>query len=161
MKFQALFFITVLFLLNSCSDDDAMQNELVIGCPTEKIVQSKESAAPLLIGKWEWIKTFYVNRPDGTSVETSYSSGKQIFFDFKDDKVIITENNIITEETYEIVASELNTALTEQQLKINFIKATGELRESSILRLSISGQCLTLVNSYDDAGGDLNFQKMN
>jgi hypothetical protein len=160
MKFKVAFFIIIIFLLNSCSDNE-MQEQLVIGCPTDEIVRTKESAAALLIGKWEWIKTFYVNSASGYYVETSYSSGKQITFEFKADKVIITENNIISEETYEIIVTELNASLAEQVLKVNFINANGELRESSILRLSTSGQCLTLINSYDDAGGDLNFQKMN
>ncbi|GCC53405.1 hypothetical protein SanaruYs_36490 [Chryseotalea sanaruensis] len=138
-----------------------MQEQLVIGCPTDEIVRTKESAAALLIGKWEWIKTFYVNRASGNSVETSFSSGKQITFEFKADKVIVTENNIVTEETYEIVFFDINSSQAEQELKINFIAETGEIRESSILHISILGDCLTLVNSYDDAGGDLNFQKMN
>lgn len=160
MKLQSLFFIILLILANSCSDNE-MQEQLVIGCPTDEIVRTKESAAALLMGKWEWIKTFYVNRASGQYVETSFSSGKQITFEFKTDKVIITENNIITEEAYEVIVSEFNVSLAEQELKVNFIKETGELRESSILRISILGDCLTLVNSYDDAGGDLNFQKVN
>lgn len=160
MKFQALFFIVVLFILNSCSDND-IQNELVIGCPTVEVAQTKENAAALLLGKWEWIKTTYTNRASGVYEENSYSSGKQIFFEFTSSKVIITENNTVTEESYEIVMDEVGTALAEQQLKINFTTTAGELRETSFLRVSASGQCLTLINSYDDAGGDLNFQKVN
>ncbi len=160
MKFQALFFIVLLFLFNSCSDND-IQNQLIIGCPTEEVAQTKENAAALLIGRWEWIKTFYTNSAIGNYVETSYSSGKQIFFEFTSNKVIITENNIVTEENYEIIVDDAGVAVAEQQLKISFTTTTGELREISILRVSASGQCLTLVNSYDDAGGDLNFQKVN
>lgn len=160
MKFQALFFIVFLLHLNSCSDAD-VQHELIIGCPTDEVAQTKENAAVLLLGKWEWIKTFYTNRASGNYVETSYSSGKQIFFEFKTDKVIITENNVVTEERYEIIVDEVGTAMAEQQLKINFTTTAGELREISLLRVSASGQCLTLINSYDDAGGDLNFQKVN
>jgi hypothetical protein len=147
-------------LLNSCSDN-ALENELIIGCPTEEIVRSKESAATLLMGKWEWIKSFYANEPSSDYVETSYSSGKQILFEFKTDRLVITENSVVTEETYEIVSSELNMLTAGEELEIKFFKATGELRDSSILRINISGQCLTLINSYDDAGADLNFQKIN
>lgn len=160
MKFQFLLFTIVLLLLSSCTDK-VLEDELIIGCPTEEAVGSKESAAALLIGKWEWIKSFYVNRLSGTYVETSYSSGKQIFFEFKADKLIITENSIVTEETYEIFSSELNMLTNEEELKIKFFNAAGELQDISILRINISGQCLTLINSYDDAGADLNFQKIN
>lgn len=160
MKFQALIFIVFLILFNNCSDVD-IQNQLIIGCPTDEIVQSKDSANLLLRGKWEWIKTFYANRASSNYVETSYSSGKQIFFEFNSNKLFITENNVVTEESYEIMVDGIGTALAEQQLKISFTTTTGELRETSILHLSISGQCLTLINSYDDAGGDLNFQKVN
>lgn len=160
MKFWVLFLIAVLFLLNSCSDAD-IQDELIIGCPTDEVAQTKENAAALLVGKWEWIKTTYINRASGVYVENSYSSGKQIFFEFTGNKLIITENNVMTEESYEIIVDEVSTALAEQQLKINFTTSTGELREISFLRVSVSGHCLTLINSYNDGGGDLNFQKMN
>ncbi|MCZ8215800.1 MAG: hypothetical protein O9262_06140, partial [Cyclobacteriaceae bacterium] len=160
MKFQFLLFILVLLLLSNCTDK-VLEDELIIGCPTEETVKSKESALALLIGKWEWIKTFYVSELSNDYVETSYSSGKQILFEFKPDRLVITENSVATEETYEILSSEMNTFTAGEELKIKFFKATGELRDSSILRISISGQCLTLVNSYNNTGADLNFQKIN
>lgn len=160
MKFNAPLFILVILLSLSCSDAD-LEKSLVIGCPTEDIVQIKEDAQRLLAGKWEWIKTFYINRASGNYIETSYDAGKSIFYEFGIGKVTITENNVSREETYEILVDEAMASFAEQQLKINFINANGELRESSLLLLSTTGQCLTLVNSYDDAGGDLNFQKTN
>jgi hypothetical protein len=63
----------------------------------------------------------------------------------------------LTEELYEIKFWGEGSNTADEILVVKFFKLTGEFQGASMLFLDTSGSCLTLVNSYNDAGGDLKF----
>lgn len=90
----------------------------------------------------------------------SKETAKTLTFEFSGEKVRILENSTLTEEKYEIEFWGEGTNTVDDILVVRFFKLTGEFQGTSMLQLNTSGTCLTLVNSYNDAGGDLNFKRV-
>lgn len=159
MKNGGLLFIGLILLMGNCTYDN-IENSHVTECSIMDIVKSKEQAQTLILGTWNWVKTTYTIRGTGTTTETPYSTDKILTFKFIDNKVQIFENNNLTEELYEIKFWGEGTNTVDDILAIRFFKLTGDFQGTSLLFLNPSGTCLTLVNSYNDAGGDLTFRRV-
>ena len=71
----------------------------------------------------------------------------------------VFETNDLTEELYEIKFWGEGSNTGDNILVVRFFGLTGEFQGASMLFLSTSGTCLTLVNSYNNEGGDLNFKR--
>lgn len=158
MRIYRLLFLGPLLILGSCSHD-TINKVQVTDCSIDSNVKSKETAKALIIGNWNWTKTTYTRRGTGITTETPLSTNKILTFEFTDKKVRVFDNNDLTEELYEIKFWGEGSNTVDDILVVNFFKLTGEFLGTSMLFLDTSGSCLTLVNSYNDAGGDLNFKR--
>ncbi len=156
MKKVGLLFIGLILFMGNCTYD-AVEKSEITDCSIDEIVKSREKARALILGKWNWVQTTYNRRGVGITTETPNSTGKVLTFKFFDNKVQILENNNLTEETYEIKFWGEGTNTVDEILVVRFFKLTGEFQGTSLLFLNASGTCLTLVNSYNDIGGDLKF----
>ena len=168
MKIRSLIFVGLIFCFSRCSEDslDQIRNEDVQvqseECLLEETIKEKELAKSAVIGKWKWIKTRYSSRGTKETIETPLSTNKEKVFEFVGDKLNIYENGIlILESNYEIKYWGEGTNTVDEQLNIWFFKPqTAEYGGTSVLFLSTSSTCLKLVNSYDDAGGDLYLKRI-
>ncbi len=158
MRINGLLFSGLIFILGNCTYD-SIDNGQTADCSIGDIVKSKDIAKTLIIGKWIWIKTTYARRGSGITTETPLSTDKTLTFEFTEKKIGVFENNDMTEEKYEIVFWGEGSNTVDDILVIRFFKLTGEFKGTSMLFLNTSGTCLTLGNSYNDAGGDLNFKR--
>ena len=158
MRINKLLFLGLLFILVNCTSD-TINNIEIKDCSITDNVKSKETAKTLIIGKWNWLKTTYTRRGSGITTETPLSTDKTLSFEFTDKKVLVLDNNNLTEELYEVKFWGEGSNTVDDILVVKFFKSTGEFQGTSILFLSTSGTCLTLVNSYNDVGGDLNFKR--
>lgn len=156
MKRIALLFFGFICLFASCNQDDT-PDPSAEKCIVDNKVLSKELANALIIGKWEWLSTSYHRRGSGTTVETNQTTGRSFIFEFTADNLLIHENDAVSERLYEIRFWGEGTNTVDEALVLRTFNITGESQGQSLLFLNVSGNCLTLVNSYNDAGGDLNF----
>lgn len=154
-----LLFLGLIFLISNCTYDSVDKSEET-DCFINDKVNSKEQARTLILGRWNWVKTTYTRRGTGIMTDTPYSTDKVITYKFLENKVQILENNNLTEELYEIKFWGEGTNTVDEILTVRFFKLTGEFQGTSMLFLSPSGTCLTLVNSYNDVGGDLTFKRV-
>ena len=158
MKACYLLFVGLILLCATC--DDADDNAPVgTPCPISNSVKSKETAKALIAGKWNWRQTTFTRRGSGISEQIADESHRTMTFEFLDDQLKILDNGVQMEQKYEIIYWGEGTNTVDEQLAIRFINSSGEYLGTSLLFLSSSGTCLTLCNSYNDAGGDLNFQR--
>lgn len=165
MKIRSIIPVVLIFCFSQCSEDsfDQIQNEDVQAfsedCPPEEIIKEKEVAENAITGKWEWVKTTYTGRGSKEAIETPLSTDKEILFEFDDDQLNVFENgNLIRESDFRIEYWEDGTNIADEPLTILYSdNQTGEFNRS-ILFLNSSATCLKLVNSYNDAGGDLYFK---
>lgn len=142
--------------------DEGFEPATVTVCSVTNAIESKEVATEQVTGTWTWAKTTYVNRLSGENAETPASTGKHITYTFREDRLTIAENSDVPDEfRYEIKYwAEGSASVDEDVLTLHtFDPASGNLAGASILQLDPSFNCLTLVNSYDDAGGDLTFRR--
>ena len=158
MRINELLLFSLLFMFGSCAND-SVEKAPTTECSIDNFVQSKETARTLIIGKWDWIKTTYIRRGFGTTVETPLSTNRTFTLKFTDKEVQIFENDTLTEQTYEIKFWGEGTNTVDDILVINFFTLLGEPQGTSMLLLNTSGTCLTLGNSYNDAGGNSNFKR--
>ena len=161
MRPSLLFFIGILLFTTQCTKDLDLQGQEA-DCSVEDAVKPKETAQQLIIGQWDWLKTTYHTRGSGTSIHTPITTQRSQRFDFGRDTLKIFENNaLVKTRLYEIRYWGEGTNMVDDLLAIRYFDAeTKAATGVSILRLSTSGQCLTLVNSYNDAGGDATFRKV-
>ncbi|GAB2786560.1 hypothetical protein GCM10027275_33830 [Rhabdobacter roseus] len=131
-------------------------------CSVEDEVKRKETAQELIIGRWNWLKTTYLTRGADLSTQTPTTTQHSRVFEFGRDTLKIFENNaLVKAQLYEIKYWGEGTNTVDDVLTVRYLDAEKkELTGVSILRLSTSGQCLMLVNSYNDAGGDVNFRRL-
>ena len=158
MRINEFLLVGLLFMLGSCTSD-SVDKAITTDCSTDDFVRSKEIAQTLIVGKWDWIKTTYTRRGPGTTVETPSSTDKTFTLEFTDKEVRMSENDILTKRLYEIQFWGEGTNTIDDILVVNFSTLTGELQGRSMLFLNSAGICLTLGNSYNDAGGDSNFKR--
>ncbi len=158
MRINGLLFFGLLFIIDSCTYNTINKVELT-NCSIDDIVKSKETAKTLIIGKWNWVKTTYTTRGTGITTETPLSTNKNLIFEFTDKKLRVFDSNALTEELYEIKFWGEGSNTVDDILVVKFYKLTGEFQGTSMLFLSTSGACMTLVNSYNDVGGDLHFTR--
>ena len=159
MNKSKLLFIGLIFLMSNCVYD-SVDRSITTDCFIDDKVNSKEQAKILILGNWNWVKTTYTRRGTGKTTETPYSTNKELTYIVLDNKVQILENNNLTEELYEIKFWGEGTNTVDEILTVRFFKLTGEFQGTSMLFLSPSGTCLTLVNSYNDVGGDMTFKRV-
>ena len=158
MRINELLLFSLLFIFGSCASD-SVEKAPTADCSTDDFVRSKETAQTLIIGKWDWIKTTYIRRGSGTTIETPLSTDKIFTLEFTDKEVRMSENDTLNVRLYEIQFWGEGTNTVDDILVVNFSTLSGELQGRSMLFLNASGTCLTLGNSYNDAGGDSNFKK--
>lgn len=143
-------------LLFGCSNKNEITEQEYVDCATENPVRTKDLAKNLIVGKWDWTMTTYLRRGTGTTIITPESANKKMTYEFTNDKVkIVTDGEISGELDYEVQFWGEGTNHVDEILVVKY--GTGGI---SILLIDISGTCLRLVNSYNDVGGDLTFQKI-
>ncbi|MEQ8881235.1 MAG: hypothetical protein RLO12_20325 [Fulvivirga sp.] len=62
------------------NDNDILSGQDIACC--NDIVQSKNLAKKLILGKWIWNKTVYPRRGFGTTIETPESTNKELIYEF-------------------------------------------------------------------------------
>ena len=139
-----------------------MNNKQLIGCFNEEVVVEKEIAKKLIVGKWHWQQTIYSSRGAETTVKTPATTNKtidllvtnRVLHWYENDSLVLTQG-------YEIEFwDEGTTTVSLETLVVIYVDlVTGRPTGRSILSLSKAGVCLTLIDSYDDAGGDTFYQK--
>jgi hypothetical protein len=159
LRYIKQFYIIVLgliFLQFGCKNEDSsvLTLEDTI-CVEENSVTEKNQARKLILGKWEWIKTIYPGWTDPI-IETPESKNENRTYEFTEEKMNIYVNgNLTSEHKYVVQLWGEGTTLEEETLVVKF-EETGW---QSMLKISTSGKYLSLVNSYNDAGGDICLQK--
>ncbi|MCC5929513.1 MAG: hypothetical protein JJU28_09730 [Cyclobacteriaceae bacterium] len=149
---------SLFFTLFGCGNN-SIKDTRIDECIIEEKVSSKVVAELLILGKWDWLQTKYIRRGTGIIIESPLTTGDSKSFEFLHDRLIIHHNDSITEQHYEIRIWGEDTPHVEDLLVVDFYGVTGEFRGRSLLSLSGNGKCMTLINSYNDLGGDLNFIK--
>lgn len=162
-------FMAIVVSLSACEKTEhegSLNEPLVLNqkqdCPpADDFIQSKDSAKKLILGKWEWTMTSYSGRGRGDIIITPLSTSTSMLFEFEEDKLRIYENDDLSEEVnYKIEFLGEGTNLEDEQLVITYINPRTAMHDgTSMLFLSSSSTCLKLVNSYNDAGGDLSFKR--
>jgi hypothetical protein len=150
--------LSIFFMLFGCGND-SVEDTKMDECIIEEKVSSKEVAVLLIQGKWNWLQTRYIRRGTGIIIDSPLTTGESKSFEFLQNRLMIHNNDSITEQRFEIRFWGEGTPLVEDLLVIDFYKVSGEFRGRSLLSLNANGKCMTLINSYNDAGGDLNFIK--
>jgi hypothetical protein len=162
MKKLFIPFVIGLISLISCRKDTFEENILFQECEINKKTESKEIAKKQILGEWIWVQTSTPSRAlQTTIIETPKTTNKNYTYKFTESTLEIFENQeLMNRVNYEVLYWGEGTNLQENLLTINFLYInSGNRRGRSILFLSESGTCMTLVNSYNDAGGDRNFVK--
>jgi hypothetical protein len=146
--------IGLISILVNCTNDNIIE-EQTTECSTAGFVTTKDQARLLIVGKWNWIRTTHSGRGFATTTETPQSTNNKMIFEFTDEKVKIFTNDILT--------SQVDYTLQFWGEGSNNIDEIPVVKygngRTSMLFLSTSGSCLRLVNSYDDAGEDLELQR--
>ncbi len=127
----------------------------------DKVIKSKAPAKAAIVGKWEWVETTYSSRGAEKVTENPLTTNKTVVYEFERDTLSVYENDTLAEKlAYEIRHWGEGTNTVDEQLVIILRRAkTGEHLGTSIMFLSTASTCLRLVNSYDDAGGDMLFKR--
>lgn len=156
MNLPGILRFSLVFFFLSCSNEEFLDKSENLECYVEDAIKTKELAKLLIVGKWNWIKTTYASRGVEKMILTPESENEIKTYEFTNNKLKIFSNDTLTEElNYTIQFWGEGTNTVDEILVVVY-----ETGGRSILFLNKSGDCLSLVNSYNDAGGDLNFVRM-
>ncbi len=160
MRTLKLFILGQIVILYSCTYNSTVPTP-VTDCSVGSIVELKETAKVKIIGKWDWVKTTYSGRGMVTTTQTPTTTNYNMSYEFKKNNVRIFINGRPTDElTYDIMYFGEGTNTVDDVLAIKFFNPkTNSYSQSTLLFLSTSFNCLTLINSHSDAGGDLTFSR--
>ncbi|WP_426059513.1 hypothetical protein [Hymenobacter sp. B1770] len=132
-------------------------------CSVEFPILDKADAKAALLGDWQWQQTRYPGQSRLTGVvptETPRSTGHQLLFRFTADRyLILKDGNVVQDLPYEVRYWGEGTNTVDPILLVRTYQAATGFSGGSILRIDPGKQCLQLVNSYGDAGGDLSLKK--
>ena len=154
------FILGQIIVLCSCTYNSSVPTP-VTDCSVDTMVKLKETAKIKIIGKWDWVKTTYSGRGMVTTTQTPTTTNSKMNYEFKENIVLIYVNGRVTDElTYDIKYFGEGTNTVDDVLAIQFFNPkTSQYSQSTLLYLSTSFNCLTLINSHSDAGGDLTFSR--
>ena len=132
-------------------------------CTIAAAVQEKPAAQAGVLGDWQWLQTRYPTRgtaPTDTRVETPQSTGKNRVYRFTADRfIILEEGQPVFEKAYEVRFWGEGTNTVDPVLTIRTADPVSGYGVS-VLRLDSGLSCLELINSYNDAGGDISLKKI-
>lgn len=166
---RCLALVGTLFLVTGCEKqalDDTICNmfpEMVATCAITSWIQDKPAAQASLLGDWQWLQTSYPTRgvpPENTRLETPRSTGKTRIYRFTADRCLILENGqTIQDLPYEIRFRGEGPNTVDPDLTLR-VQSSATSFFVSLLHLDQGQECMQLVNSYNDAGGDINLKRM-
>ena len=161
MKTIKLLILGQAFIFLGCTYNSYVPKQ-VTDCSVDSMVKSQETAKIKIIGKWDWVKTTYSGRGILTTTQTPTTTNSNMNYEFKENTVSIYVNGQMTGElTYDIKYFGEGTNTVDDILVIRFFNTkTSQYSQSTLLYLSTSFDCLTLINSHSDAGGDLTFRRL-
>lgn len=145
--------LAIIFILSlGCTKPDMNEIEILKECQLINITEDEKKARTAILGKWLWWNTAYNFRGVQPYNETPKSTGKSLSYEFTVDNVIINTGDKKETKKFEIKNNPLVIIIKEQ---------TGEIISTGLLQIDPANNCMRLVYSYNDAGGDLSFTKKN
>jgi len=145
-------FLFVLILASGCTSHDV--EESTISCNCDNPATQLDIANSLILGEWTWISTGFHNRGSESNFETPQNTNSQITYKFTADTLTIIKNGTnIYKEGYSVGHfGDISKTPTDSSLVVKYIQSDTLV---GISMLFIDKNCMKLVNSYNDAGGDV------
>jgi len=143
--------LAIIFILSlGCTKPEMNEIDIPKECQLINITENEKSARTAILGKWLWWNTAYNFRGVQPYNETPKSTGKSLSYEFTGDNIVINTGDKKETKKFEIRNNPLVMIIKEQ---------TGEIISTGLLQIDPANNCLRLVYSYNDAGGDLSFTK--
>ena len=152
MKTTLSLFLFVLLLASGCINHEI--EESIISCNCDNPAKQLDIANSLILGEWTWISTDFHNRGSESYFETPQNTNSQITYKFTADTLTIIKNGTnIYKERYSVGHfGDISKTPTDSSLVVKYIHSDTLV---GISMLYIENNCMKLVNSYNDAGGDV------
>jgi hypothetical protein len=156
MKNQINTLLFVLVLVFSCKKQETQESTKPV-CDCNNIatpIKQLSLASSNIVGEWTWIYTETIGRGIATTYQTPQNTNKQITYQFTSDTLSIKENGITTYSNKYAVGyfGEFNKTPTDTDLVVKYLTAD---TITGVSLLFLDKNCMLLVNSYDDAGGNI------
>ncbi len=149
-------FLFVLVIITSCNKNEK-KDTTTPTCDCTNItapIQQLSTASSTIIGEWIWVYTQSMGRGTPTTYQTPQNTNKQITYQFTSDSLIIKENGVKTYSNKYAVGffGDFNKTPTDTDLVVKYLTAE---TITGVSILYIDKNCMLLVNSYNDAGGNI------
>src|SRR5688572_12972068 len=119
----SIFLIISLVASSCCPPLDESTDKRLAGvntCAPGEMVKSKKTAQDLIIGKWKWTSTTYVNRLTGIKTIAAEEADKTVTFEFTQENVTVQDENGLTEKMYDIEFWGEGSNTVDDQLVVKF-----------------------------------------
>ena len=152
MRNILIIFLFVLILASGCLNQDV--EESTISCNCDNPAKQIDIANSMILGEWTWISTSFHNRGSESYYETPQNTNSQITYKFTADTLTIIKNGTnIYKDRYSVGHfGDISKTPTDSSLVVNYIHSDTLV---GISMLYIENNCMKLVNSYNDTGGDV------
>ncbi|MFA9215437.1 MAG: hypothetical protein ACEQSR_16625 [Candidatus Methylacidiphilales bacterium] len=157
MKNQINTLLLFLVLVFSCKKQANQETTTIkpacdcntITSPTKQL----SLASSIIIGDWTWVYTETIGRGITKTYQTPQNTNKTITYQFTSDSLIIKENGVKTYSNKYAVGyfGDLNKTPTDTDLVVKYLTSD---TITGVSLLFLDKNCMLLVNSYDDAGGN-------
>lgn len=158
MKRIIIYYLAMLVFVVACSKEEENTVE-ALNCECTNPIKEKDIAWQMLIGEWTWVSTATKSKLNqGGHSLTPSNTNDQISYIFSADTLTIVKNGLkIYKEQYAVgYFGEYNSTPSDSTLVVKYL-SNMQIADVSILR--IDNDCMQLINSYDDAGGDIKLKK--
>lgn len=159
MKNQINTLLFVLVLVFSCKKQDNQETTTTTkpACDCNTITSPTKQlslASFIIIGDWTWVYTETIGRGITKTYQTPQKTNKQITYQFTSDSLIINENGVKTYSNKYAVGyfGDFNKTPTDTALVVKYLTSD---TTTGVSLLFLDKNCMLLVNSYDDAGGNI------
>jgi hypothetical protein len=126
-------------------------------CECSNQLNQLRDAKSMILGEWSWEETQYSSRGSKPYFETPKNTNRQMNYLFSTDSLTVTSNNlVVTKEKYSIIRAGDRSNTQDSSLVVRFIHSDSSVGFSNLF---IDSTCMKLVNSYNDAGGDIVLKK--
>lgn len=147
-----ILFLFVLIIVSGCKNQDIEKTTLSCNCdhPTNQL----DTANSMIQGEWTWVSTVFRRRGSESYYETPQNTTNQITYTFTADTLTIIKNVVnIYKSKYSIGHfGDFSNTPTDSSLVVIYSHSDTSIGVSMLL---IDNNCMQLVNSYNDAGGDV------
>jgi hypothetical protein len=149
-----LLFFTI--IISACKKSDKI--ETINSCDCDNPTNQITDAYSMILGDWVWISTAYSYRGSETYFETPQNTNNQINYIFTIDSLTILKNGVnVYKAKYSIGYFGENSNSPTDNLVVKYSYSD---TSNGVSMLFLDKKCMRLVNSYDDAGGNVTLKKL-